>query len=112
MNEDTAFKILSRAPSARPSSRPRPRQQEALEGYQNHGLFTWVLAEGLKGAADLDKDGFIKTIELASYVDEKVPELAEKVFRHKQFPVVAPSGQAFPIVRGEVNDCVGRKRTG
>jgi hypothetical protein len=32
-------------------------------------------------------------------VDEKVPELAEKVFRHKQFPVVAPSGQAFPIVR-------------
>jgi hypothetical protein len=28
-----------------------------------------------------------------------VPELAERVFRHKQFPVIAPSGQAFPIAR-------------
>lgn len=98
MNEDTAFKILSRAVGSTILS-AATSQQEALEGYQNHGLFTWVLAEGLNGAADLDKDGFIKTIELASYVDEKVPELAEKVFRHKQFPVVAPSGQAFPIVR-------------
>ncbi len=98
MNEDTAFKILSRAVGSTILS-AATSQQEALEGYQNHGLFTWVLAEGLNGAADLDRDGFIKTIELASYVDEKVPELAEKVFRHKQFPVVAPSGQAFPIVR-------------
>ena len=98
MNEDTAFKILSRAVGSTILS-AATSQQEALEGYQNHGLFTWVLVEGLNGAADLDKDGFIKTIELASYVDEKVPELAEKVFRHKQFPVVAPSGQAFPIVR-------------
>ena len=98
MNEDTAFKILSRAVGSTILS-AATSQQEALEGYQGHGLFTWVLAEGLNGAADLDKDGFIKTIELASYVDEKVPELAEKVFKHKQFPVVAPSGQAFPIVR-------------
>ncbi len=98
MNEDTAFKILSRAVGSTILS-AATSQQEALEGYQNHGLFTWVLAEGLNGAADLDKDGFIKTIELASYVDEKVPELAEKVFRHKQFPVVAPSGQAFPVAR-------------
>jgi WD40 repeat protein len=98
MNEDTAFKILSRAVGSTILS-AATSQQEALEGYQDHGLFTWVLAEGLKGAADLDQDGFIKTIELASYVDDKVPELAEKVFRHKQFPVVAPSGQAFPVVR-------------
>ena len=56
-------------------------------------------AEGLNGAADADKDGFIKTTELADYVDNEVPELAEKVFKHKQYPVISPSGQGFPLVR-------------
>jgi len=98
MSEDTAMKILSRAVGSTVLS-AATSQQEAVEGYKNHGLFTWVLVQGLNGGADLDKDGFVKTLELASYVDEKVPELAEMVFKHKQFPVVSPSGQAFPLVR-------------
>ena len=58
-----------------------------------------MIAEGLNGAADADKDGFIKTTELADYVDNEVPELAERVFKHKQYPVISPSGQGFPLVR-------------
>ena len=73
--------------------------QEALEGYRSHGLFTWVVAEGLRGKADLNRDGFVKTAELADYVESEVPELAEKVFKHKQFPNTSLSGTIFPVTR-------------
>ena len=71
--------------------------QEALEGYQGHGLFTYVLTEGMKGKADTDRDGFLRTLELANYVDSEVSALAEKVFKHSQYSTVTPSGQSFPI---------------
>jgi hypothetical protein len=73
--------------------------QEALEGYQGHGLLTWVIAEGLQGKADADKDGFVKTTELSNYVDDEVPRIAEKQFKRAQYPTVSPSGQAFPVGR-------------
>ena len=98
MNEDTAVKILSRAVGSTVLS-AATSTQEALEGYEGHGLFSYVVANGLSGKADADKDGFVKTTELADYVDSEVPELAEKVFHHKQFPVVSPSGMGFPISR-------------
>lgn len=98
MSEDTAMKVLSRAVGSTILS-AASSVQEALEGYKNHGLFTWVVAEGLNGAADADKDGFVKTLELADYVDNQVPELAERVFHHKQFPIVSPTGQGFPLSR-------------
>jgi hypothetical protein len=98
MSDDAAMKILSRAVGSTILS-AASSVQEALEGYMGHGLFTWVLVEGLKGAADTDKDGFVKTLELADYVDSQVPEIAERVYKHKQFPIVSPSGQGFPLVR-------------
>jgi WD40 repeat protein len=96
MSEDTALKILSRAVGSTILS-ASTSLQEALEGYQGHGLFTYVLAEGLKGKADKGKTGFIKTTELADYVDNEVPLLAEKVFKRAQYPTISISGQAFPI---------------
>jgi uncharacterized caspase-like protein len=96
MNNDTAMKILSRSMGTTILS-AATSTQEALEGYENHGLFTWVVAKGLSGAADSDKDGFVKTTELADYVDNEVPDIAEKIFNRKQYPVISPSGQAFPI---------------
>ena len=98
MSEDTAFKVLSRAVGSTILSAANT-QQEALEGYRGHGLFTYVLSEGLQGKADMDKDGFVKTTELANYIEDEVSFLAEKVFNHKQFPVASPSGQGFPVVR-------------
>jgi len=73
--------------------------QEALEGYKDHGLFTYVIVEGLKGKADYDRDGYIKTFELADYVDNEVPTLAEEVFNRAQYPTVSPAGQEFPIAK-------------
>ena len=98
MNEETALKILSRAVGSTIIS-ASSSVQEALEGYQGHGLLTWVVAEGLKGRADLNKDGAVNTLELATFVDDQVPQLAEKVFKHKQYPLVSPSGQGFPLTR-------------
>ncbi len=96
MSEDTAFKILSRAVGSTILS-ASTSLQEALEGYQGHGLFTYVLAEGLSGKADKGKTGYIKTTELADYVDNEVPLLAEKAFKRAQYPTISISGQAFPI---------------
>ncbi len=96
MSEETAVKILSKAVGSMIIS-ASTSLQEALEGYQGHGLFTYVLTEGLKGKADTDKDGFIKTLELATYADSEVPALAEKVFKRAQYPTATPTGQSFPV---------------
>jgi len=96
MSEDTAMKILSRAVGSTILS-ASTSIQEALEGYQGHGLFTYVLAEGLKGKADKGNTGYVKTTELADYVDNEVPTLAEKIFKKAQYPTISISGQAFPI---------------
>ena len=98
MSEDTAMKILSRAVGSTILS-AATSQQQALEGYKEHGLFTYVLTEGLKGKADSNNDGYVKTLELANYIDDEVPELAEKLFNRAQYPVVSPSGHAFPVGR-------------
>ena len=96
MSDDTAMKILSRAVGSTVLS-ASSSNQEALEGYKGHGLFTYVVAQGLDGAADENHDGFVKTLELSDYVDSQVPVLAEQVFNHKQYPIVSPSGQGFPL---------------
>jgi WD40 repeat protein len=96
MSEDTAMKLLSRAVGSTIFS-AATSTQEALEGYKNHGLFTYVLSEGLKGKADSNNDGFIKTRELADYVEDEVPQLAEKIYNRAQYPVISPSGSAFPV---------------
>lgn len=96
MSEVTAMKILSRAVGSTILS-ASTSLQEAVEGYQDHGLFTYVLVEGLKGKADKGKTGYVKTTELADYVDNEVPVLAEKVFKKAQYPTISISGQGFPI---------------
>lgn len=98
MSDATAMKILGRAVGSTVLS-ASTSAQEAVEGYRGHGLFTYVIAEGLAGKADRNNDGFVSTLELAAYVDDRVPVLAEEVFKHAQYPVVSPSGQGFPLVK-------------
>ncbi len=96
LSEDAAIKTLNRAVGGTIISASTDLQ-EALEGYKNQGLFTYILAQGLSGEADTDKDGFIKTTELSSYIEEKVPEFAEEYFKRAQYPTVNTTGQGFPI---------------
>ena len=96
MSEDTAMKVLSRAVGSTILS-ASTSAQEALEGYQGHGLFTWALVQGLQGKADKGKTGYVRTTDLAAYVEDEVPNLAEKIFKRAQFPTVSISGQGFPV---------------
>jgi uncharacterized caspase-like protein len=39
-----------------------------------HGVFTYYLIDGLKGRADLDRDGMVTVDEAYRYVYEQVPQ--------------------------------------
>jgi len=56
------------------SSMGNQLSQEILE--LRHGVFTYAIIQGMKGAADLFNSGSITMDELKTYVSRKVPELA------------------------------------
>jgi WD40 repeat protein len=97
LEEDAAVKILSGAVGSTVLSASTSDEQ-ALEGQEGHGLFTWVLLQGLQGKADVRSHGYVSTFDLAGYVDDEVPRVAEQVFKLKQFPNLHNAGQAFPVV--------------
>ena len=98
MSEDTAIKILSRSVGST-IIYASTSLQEALEGYKVHGLFNYVLTEGMRGKADASHSGYVKRSDLVSYVEETVPEIAESFFKRAQYPTKAVNGQDFPIGR-------------
>lgn len=55
-----------------------------------HGLFTYYLLKGMKGAADKDKNGKIELQELYNYVKENVSETASAELNREQMPVLLP----------------------
>ena len=96
LSESTAMKLLSRAVGSTIISASLS-YQAALEGYKGHGLFTYVLSQGLQGEADANGDGFIKTRELIDYVEDEVTDISMRVFNRAQIPLGTPTGDAFPI---------------
>ena len=73
--------------------------QEA-QAYQpgQHGLFTYFLLKGLRGAADLDKNGTVLTGELCTYVRRQVESIAQSESGGTQHPLCFPeAGQASSL---------------
>jgi WD40 repeat protein len=97
LEELAAVKVLSGAVGSTVLS-ASTSDEEALEGQDGHGLFTWVLLQGLGGDADARKHGYINTFDLADYVDDEVPKIAEQHFKRKQVPNLHNAGQSFQIV--------------
>jgi len=56
------------------ASRPSERSFEGEQWGGGHGVFTFSLLNGLRGAADRDGDGFVRASELIDYVSRVVPE--------------------------------------
>ena len=56
-----------------------------------HGVFTYYLAEGLRGAGDLNKDGIVSLQELYEYVQQQVVQKSRAV-----------GGNQHPQFRGDV----------
>jgi WD40 repeat protein len=97
--EVAAVKVLSSAVGSTVLSASTD-EGEALEGYQGHGLFTYVVLQGLDGKAS--SRGNVSTLDLASYVDKEVPRIAEEVLKQPpQYPNTHTSGQPFPVASGE-----------
>ena len=89
LTRNTGRAILAAATSVEP----------ALEGYKGKGLFTYVLLEAMK-KADTEygnKNGRISILELAQYVDERVPVLSQKEFQSEQFTHHSIEGRNFEI---------------
>ena len=96
LSEKTAIDRLTRATghaTLAASSESKP----AMEGYEGHGVFTYVLLEGLKGEADSNDDGFVTLLELASYVENEVPERSYEKWGYEQVPQKDLRRQDFPI---------------
>jgi hypothetical protein len=56
-----------------------------------HGIFTYYLVEGLKGAADLNRDGIVSLQELYEYLERQVSRKARSV-----------GGNQRPVMKGEM----------
>ena len=61
-----------------------------------HGLFTYATLEALSGRA-AGSDGQLTVLELSSYLETRVPELALEHRGTQQYPASYGSGQDFPI---------------
>jgi len=71
----------------------------ALEGHDQHGVFTWALLEGLKGHASRSgsSDGSISLDDLANYVRAEVPKITQQKWGFEQIPMRLIQGDSFPI---------------
>jgi len=56
-----------------------------------HGIFTYYLVQGLKGAADLNRDGIVMLQELYEYVEQEVSKKSRAV-----------GGNQHPVMKGEL----------
>jgi uncharacterized caspase-like protein len=76
-------------------------RQFALEGYDDqHGVFTYVLLQGLRGdALPWQSDTIITIDHLASYVVREVPRRTMEKWGYEQFPMQHITGQSFAIGR-------------
>lgn len=94
--EKTAINKLTRA-VGRHTIVASSRSQVALEGYQGHGAFSWVLLDGLRGKA-ANPQGTITVNSLVSYVETTLPELTYKKWGYEQIPQKSLIGEDFTIV--------------
>jgi WD40 repeat protein len=98
MAEKTAIGKLTRA-TGRATIVASTDEQPAAEGYQGHGVFTYVLLQGLRHAdAEFgNRDGYTGLFELAAYVNDQVPTITMNAFNFEQIPQVHLVGTDFPL---------------
>ena len=96
LSEQTAIDHLTRS-TGHATIVASSDDQVAMEGYEGHGIFTYILVEGLTGKADTDGDGFITLQELSIYAEEEVPRRSYEKWGYEQTPMRDLRRQDFPI---------------
>lgn len=72
------------------------KSQVALEGFKEHGVFTYTLLEALKGKGYKD-DNQITTNELSDYVEDILPNRTFEKWGYRQIPQKSMYGVDFNI---------------
>jgi WD40 repeat protein len=68
----------------------------ALEGYKNHGVFTWAILDAMTHA-DSNNDQRIEVTELARYLEANVPAITQTLGL-RQLPQISMTGGDFSLV--------------
>jgi WD40 repeat protein/uncharacterized caspase-like protein len=75
----------------------------ALEGYNGHGVFSWVVLDALD-RADYDDNGTVDVSDIATHARRLVPAITEEVFKYRQKPTQNTPGDPFalavPLLKG------------
>jgi uncharacterized caspase-like protein len=66
-----------------------------------HGIFTHYLVQGLKGTADLDRDGIVSLQELYQYLEQEVSRKSRAV-----------GGNQHPVMKGEMEGLLPLAKVG
>lgn len=96
LSEKTAIDRLTRA-TGHATLAASSDAQAAMEGYNGHGVFTYVLLEGIAGAADSNNDGYVTLNELSAFVEREVPARSYEKWGYEQIPQKDLRRQDFPI---------------
>lgn len=75
------------------------RDQEAIElPSLGHGLFTYVVLQGLEGSADTaPKDGSVTAHEIVQYADLQIPGMSKRYLDEPQVPMAFALGADFRL---------------
>ena len=93
--QKTAINKLTRA-TGRATIVASSKDQVALEGYKGHGVFTYTLMEALNGQG-YGQDNKITIKELATYIEEILPDRTYEKWGYEQIPQSNITGNDFPI---------------
>lgn len=74
-------------------------QQYAMEATDlGHGVLTYSILEGLKGAADANGDRIVTIFELTAFLNERVAQLTNEYYNMEQYPTTMNRGMDFPLM--------------
>jgi uncharacterized caspase-like protein len=89
--DDQFLERLTRSKGRAIITASRPSEVSIELPELGHGIFTYYLVQGLKGAADLNRDGIITVQELYEYVEQQVSVKSRSV-----------GGNQHPVMKGEM----------
>jgi hypothetical protein len=89
--DDQFLERLTRSKGRAIITASRPSEVSIELPELGHGIFTYYLVEGLKGAADLNKDGIVTVQELYEYLEQQVAKKSRAV-----------GGNQHPVMKGEM----------
>ena len=89
--DDQFLERLTRSKGRAIITASRPSEVSIELPELGHGIFTYYLVEGLKGAADLNKDGIVTVQELYEYLEQQVAKKSRSV-----------GGNQHPVMKGEM----------